>query len=166
MATKKKTAAGVIVAPLRRKKNAPHTAYSKEHPSPYAFQPGAPSANPGGKARLADVHISRSLRIVLADRAPDTVAEAMGLAKGASWSMCLARKLVYMAIKGDLMALREIRESTEGSRISADFNFTDGSAAPQLLEIVFVPSDGNGYPAPGQMIDGHVAPALPAEVSD
>ncbi|MGP8252719.1 MAG: DUF5681 domain-containing protein [Terracidiphilus sp.] len=164
--TKPKKVAGVSVVSKPRKKNAPRTAYSKEHPSPHAFQPGV-SGNPGGKARLVDAHLSRSLRIVLADRAPDAVAEAMNLPKGASWSMCLARKLVYMAVKGDLMALREIRESTEGSRISADFKFPEAGETSPLIELVFVSSDGDGHPAPGSIIEAKSAalPELP-DVSD
>jgi len=180
MSTKPKTAAGVSIASKLRKKNAPRTAYSKENPSPHAFQPGQ-SGNPGGKARLVDVHLSRSLRIVLADRAPDEVCTAMGLPTHSTWSLCLARKLVHMAVRGDLAALVEIRTATEGNRISADLSFLDGGEAPKILEVVFMESNGAGglrecdkamlardaTPAPpAEVINGHVVPELPAEVSD
>lgn len=171
MATKKKKkVAGVTVAPTKRKRVASRASYSKEHPSPYAFQPGQ-SGNPGGKPKLVDVHLSRSLRVVLADRAPDDIAKAFNLPKGASWSMCLARKLVYMAIKGDLMAWREIRESTEGSRISADFNLPDHGEAPPLISVCFVESNGQGglRECDKALMTSDVKPStleLPAEVSD
>ena len=157
----KKTVAGVAIASKPRKKNAPRTAYSKEHPSPHVFQPGQ-SGNPGGKARLVDVHLSRSLRIVLADRAPDDVCTALGLPTHSTWSLCLARKLVYMAVRGDLAALVEIRTATEGNKLSADLSFFDGGEAPPCITVVFQESDGDGRL---KIIDSTL-PELPAEVSD
>jgi hypothetical protein len=166
MATKKKTVAGVTIAP-KRKGKANSASFKKGAPNPHAFQPGE-SGNIGGKPKLIDAHLSRSLRIVLADRAPDAVCVAAGLPTHSTWSMCLARRLVYMAIKGDLSAWREIRESTEGSRLSADLSFHDGGEAPPVLQVVFVPSDGDGHPAPGQTIDSQTVlapvPVLPAKV--
>ncbi len=78
----------------------------------------------------------------------------------------MARKLVYMAIRGNLAALVEIRTATEGNKLSADFNFPEAGTVPPLIELCFVSSDGNGYPAPGQMIDSHAVPELPAQVTD
>jgi hypothetical protein len=102
----------------------------------------------------------------LASRAPDDVAAAFKLGKGASWSMCIARKLIFLAVHGDLGAVSEIRNFTESAHVSLDF--PDSSSPVPLIELVFVSSDGAGHPAPGQMIDGMLpAPLeLPAEVSD
>ena len=164
----KKTVAGVTIEPLKRKKNAPRTAYSKEHPSPHAVRPGQ-SGNPGGKARLVDVHLSRSLRIVLADRAPDDVCTSLGLPTHSTWSLCLARRLVYMAVKGDLAALVEIRTATEGNRLSADLSFLDATSPVPVVELRFLTSDGDGRPAREVSFEGYELPMpleLPAEVSD
>lgn len=164
---KSKTVAGVAVAPKPRKKNAPRTAYSKEHPSPHAFQPGMPSANPGGKPHHADALLSRSLRACLCDRAPDAVAEAMQCSKGASWSQCIAKKLVVMAVRGDLSAISEIRNFTESAHVSLDF--PDSTSPAPIFQLCFMESDGAGRlrPCDAAMVaaDAKLAPLeLPAEV--
>jgi len=122
--------------------------------------------NPGGKPKTEHL-LSKALRVALADRAPDAVAEALQLPKGASWGIVLARKLLVMAVRGDLAALVEIRTATEGTRSHTSMAFTDEDGnpqdGPQLIKIVFVESDGNGYPAPSSTIEGDAqSTALPA----
>ncbi len=157
--TKLKKIAGVAIEPARRKKNPPRTAFKKGGPNPHAFVAGNGSPNPGGKPRLVDHLLSKSLRVALCDRAPDEVAKSFNLPSGASWAQCIARKLIYMAVRGDLQACREIREATEGTRLHADLTFPDPSAAPPVISVVFLDSDGDGRPAPGMTIEAK--PALP-----
>ena len=45
--------------------------YSKEKPSPFAFQPGV-SGNPTGKSKVEDYQISKGLKVRLNTRAPDS----------------------------------------------------------------------------------------------
>jgi hypothetical protein len=156
--------AGVVVAPKARAKNPPRTAFRKGGPNPHAFVAGNGSPNPGGKPRTSDHLLSKSLRVALADHAPDEVCKAMNLPPHSSWSQCLARKLIYMAIRGDLASIAEIRTCTEGSRISADLSFPDPAAVPPLISLCFVESNGNGKPL-YDTPDG-MPLALPAEVSD
>jgi hypothetical protein len=147
MATKKKTAklktvAGVTIAPKRKKQGANRTSYSKARPSSHAFQPGE-SGNVGGKAHHADALLSRSLRVILANRAPNEVADAFKLPHGASWSQCIASKLIFLAVRGDLQAIAEIRNFTETSKMSMDLDFS-GGAMGVIPEIVFLESNGAG----------------------
>jgi hypothetical protein len=157
-----KKVAGIAIESKKRKRNPPRTAFKKGGPNPHAFVAGNGSPNPGGKPRTSDHLLSKSLRVALADHAPDEVCKAMNLPPHSSWSQCLARKLIYMAIRGDLASIAEIRTCTEGSRISADLSFQDPAAAPPIFELVFLESDGQGRPK-HTIID---APTLPAEVSD
>jgi Family of unknown function (DUF5681) len=153
--------AGVAVTTNKlRKKNPPRTAFKKGGLNPFAFQPGQ-SGNPGGKVKPTDHLLSKSLRVALADRASDDVCKALGLPIHSSWSQCLARKLVYMAIRGDLAAIAEIRALTEISKVHATIDTTDGGLPPPLFEVVFVDAV-DGRPAPGQVIDARPAAVLPA----
>ena len=137
---KKPTSVTVTIdAPRPRKKNLSRTAFKKGGPNPHAFVAGNGSPNPGGKPRLADHRLSRSLLVDLSSQAPDTVCDAMSLPRHSSWSQAVARKLIYLAVRGDLAAINEIRTCTEGSHISADFNFPDSSLPVPLIELVFVP---------------------------
>jgi hypothetical protein len=152
----------------KRKKRPPRTAYSKENPSPHAFKPGE-SGNPGGKAHHADALLSKSLRVALADRAPAEVTQGFNLPSTASWSQVIARKLLILAIRGDLQAVAEIRALTEVAKVHASLDVNDPGAAPPLIEICFVESNGDGRPAAGLIIDakpGSVSPALPGAATD
>jgi hypothetical protein len=167
MATKKpKTVAGVRIESKKRKHGAPRNAFKKGNT--LGFQPGAGSPNPGGKPHHADALLSRSLRVILADHAPDDVCKAMGLPTHASWSQCIARKLIYMAVRGDLQAIGEIRSLTESAHVALDLDFPGGMMIP-VPPIVFLQSDGNGRlsPADLKMVEADARPApleLPAEV--
>jgi hypothetical protein len=148
----------------KRTKTLARTAYSKENPSPHAFKPGE-SGNPGGKPRNVDQLLSKTLRVALCDRAPDEVAEGFHLPRGASWAQCLTRRLLIMAVRGDLQAMREIREATEGLKVHASLDVPDPNIPPPLFELVFIESNGDGRPASGITIEAESAtppPALPA----
>ena len=153
-----------VDAKKKRKKNPPRTAFKKGGPNPHAFQPGE-SGNPGGCKPKTDHLISRALRVALADRAPDAATEAVNLAKGASWAQVLARRLIHLAVRGDLTAMREIREATEGVHgtlgvygLGTPEGFNE---PPPLFEIVFVESDGAGHPAARVIDAASDSPALP-----
>ncbi len=152
----------VSVKPSTRKKTVPRSAYSKTNPSPNQFKPGQGSPNPGGKPRQFDHLLSRSLRVCLADRAPNAVAEQLNLNPGASWSQCLAHRLVHLAMRGDLTALQLIHAATEGSRTHVSFDPPDSADTPPIFELVFIESNGDGRPAPGVVIDAKPAGPLPA----
>jgi hypothetical protein len=127
------------------------------------FKPGE-SGNVGGKPHHMDALLSRSLRIALADRAPDEVCKALGLPAHASWAQCLARKLIVMAIRGDFAAMREIREATEGTRLHADLAILDPNETPPVITVIFQDSDGNGrvLGTPVEALLPHVLPSPPA----
>jgi hypothetical protein len=161
---KKATSLAVTIdATKKRKRRAPSTAYSRQHPSPHAFKPGE-SGNPGGKPRLMDHLLSQKLRVALCDRAPDAVCEALALPHHSSWAQCIARKLIYMAVRGDLQAMREIREATEGLKVHASLDLPDPDNAPPVFEVVFIEANGDGRPASGITIEAKSSapPALPA----
>jgi hypothetical protein len=163
--TKKKAPpkiAGVAVASKPRKKNPPRTAFRKGGPNPHAFVAGTGSPNPGGKVKSDTRLISKALLVALANRAPDEAAKALNLPKGSSWAQCLGQRLIHMALRGDLAAMDQIRQFTEGNRIHASVDFQDPGAAPPIIEIVFVDAV-DGRPAPGTTIDAQTAvpPALP-----
>jgi hypothetical protein len=158
----KKPAQAVVnvdIVPKKRKKPAPRSAFKPGNP--HAFKPGE-SGNPGGKPRLVDHLLSKTLRVALCDRAPDELAKSFALPSGSSWAQCIARKLIYMAVRGDLQAMREIREATEGTRVHASIDFPDPADVPPVILVEFVSSDGNGKPAPGITIEANSTPQPPA----
>jgi len=125
----------------------------------HAFRPGQ-SGNRSGKPKDARRLISKSLRAQLPDRAPDEIASKLGLGRGASWAMCIARMLLYKAATGSVEAAREVRESVEGSRVNNSLQLLDEDGSPAKvpdLKIVFV--------SPQQSSQGHyldrTTPALP-----
>lgn len=127
-----------------RKRNPPSTAFKPGNS--FRFQPGV-SGNPSGKAKNELRLVSRALREQLNLRAPDAVARTNGLAKGASWAQCVAASLLHSAARGDVAAVREIREHTEGSRSRHEFGAESESYNVRpIVEVVFVESDGNGHP--------------------
>jgi hypothetical protein len=135
--TVKKIAGVAVVPPPPRKKRLSSTVFKPGNS--HRFAKGV-SGNPEGcKPHTGrDALLSRSLRVSLSDRAPDSVAEAMQCSKGASWSQCIAKKLIVMAIRGDLGAISEIRNFTESAHVALDLDFPV-SKTPQLFELVFVP---------------------------
>jgi hypothetical protein len=159
----KKYVVSAEAKPLR-KKTAPRSAFKPGNP--HVFKPGQ-SGNPGGRPKGSESRlISKALLAYLGDRAPNEVATACGLPFGASWAQCMAKRLITLALRGDVSAMREVREATEGNRIRADLNFPDPADAPKLVEIVFLESDGAGRPAlPIIEAQSSAAPALPAETS-
>lgn len=132
----------VNIEPAARKRNPPKTAYSKENPSPHAFQPGV-SPNPGGRAGSKPRLLSRALKARLDCRAPDAVAASLKVPRGSSWATVLAQALVVQAIKGDVSASRMIAEYSEGPPAQKlAFGFGDGEEGGghggPALQIVFV----------------------------
>jgi hypothetical protein len=108
-----------------RKKVISPTAFSKENPSPIAFKPGV-SGNPSGRTKDEHRLLSRSIRAQLSARAPDEVCLHFKLPRRSSCSQCLAAALVKMALRGDINALREIREAPEGPKSAFQFGAPDG----------------------------------------
>jgi hypothetical protein len=161
----------VSVAPTKPRSNSSSTKFSKGNE--HRFEPGV-SGNPGGKPKSSEARLlSKAMRVQLSWRAPNEVATQLGLEPGASWAQCISMRLIRLAIReGDVSAMRELREATEGTRSHASMAFTDEDGNPQdtppLIELVFVQSDGNGYPVPGYSIDGKPAmpSALPAATRD
>jgi hypothetical protein len=137
-----------------RKKNPPRTAFKKGGPNPHAFVAGNGSSNSGGKPRQRDHLLSKTLCIALADRAPDAVTDGMNLPRGSSWSQCLVRRLIIMAVRGDLQAIKEIREATEGTRTHMSLDLPDPDSVLPVIQIEFVSSDGDGRPS-ASFIEAH-----------
>jgi hypothetical protein len=77
--------------------------------------------------------------------------------------MCIARRLLIMAVRGDLSAVQLIHAATEGTNSKISIDFPDADNVPPLFEIVFV-SAVDGRPAPGITIEAESAAplALPA----
>jgi hypothetical protein len=70
----------------------------------------------------------------------------MKLPKGASWSACLARRLINLALRGDLEAMRLIAHAT-GDLHNNVHIFDESITDRPIIEIVFV--DGiDGRPTP------------------
>ena len=169
MAPKKKTKTKkfvVAVEPKARKKNPPRTAFApgNEH----RFEKGV-SGNPGGKPKGDTRLLSKAMRVQLAWRAPDEVALQLGLPAGSSWAQCISMRLIRLAIRdADVSAMRELREATEGTRQRFELFDDDGNPqeTPQLIELVFLESDGNGRPAPGSLIEGTARSTAPPALPD
>ena len=164
MTKKKDTPAAIEIVKKPRKKNPPRTAFRKGGPNPHAFKPG--ENNPGGKPKVGNDLLSRSLRIALADRCSDELCRAVGAPRHSSFSQVLASRLLHLAMRGDLGAMKEIREATEGSHSRVDVRGLldqDISDVP-VIELRFIDSDGDGHPAPGVTIDA--VPTTPRALPD
>jgi hypothetical protein len=144
------------IEPKARKKNPPRTAFKKGEPNPHAFRPGV-SPCPGGKPKSQEQRLlSHTLRIQLAWRAPDKVARALGLPRGASWSMVLAQSLLRRATAGDLQAAQLIVTTTEGTKSRIDF-FAESDVPRNQVTVVFEESDGDGHRRLPTTLDGFIA---------
>lgn len=153
----------VEVAKKPRRKNPPRTAFKKGENNGHQWQPGQ-SGNPTGKHRASDNRMSKKLLIDLGSRAPDEICHRLSMPTRSSWGQCLSRRLLLLAMAGDLMAFRELREWTEGSRVDLHgFGTFDHDApdVPPLLEIVFVDGfDGR----PKEPVTIEATPELPETV--
>ena len=133
----------------RKKKSANSTSFKPGNQ--YRFPEGT-SGNVGGKPKEHRL-LSKSLRAMLSDPAPLAVAEAFGLGRNASWSQCIAARLVRQAVSGDLDAARLIGILSEGANPRTRLYFDDDEPVdrnaplpPPLFQVVFVESDGEGRP--------------------
>jgi hypothetical protein len=153
-----------VEPPAERKKTVPRSAYSATNPSPYAFEAGGPSPNPGGRAGSKSRLLSRALKARLDTRAPDSVASAFQLGRGASWAQVLSAALVTQAVKGDTQAARMVAEYTEPlPKQLFGFDSDDGESSPRLVvEFVQSESDKARDVAAGKIIDQNVAPRDPS----
>jgi len=138
----------------RKKRTANSTSFKPGNQ--YRFSEGT-SGNVGGKPKEHRL-LSKSLRAMLSDPAPMAVAEAFGLGRNASWSQCIAARLVRQAVSGDLDAARLIGVISEGAHPRArlfddePIDYNAPLPAP-LYQIVFVESDGQGRPKQPPLID-------------
>ena len=154
-----------IVQKPRTKRGAPKNAFQKGNQ--LGFKPGAGSPNPGGKPRHHEARISKYLLREFADRAPDNLCKQLQLPTRSSWGRCLARRLMFQALGGDVTAYRELLAWTEAkgrlNLFDDDFAPRDPNAPlpPPLFEVVFVESNGDGRPKEPPVIDA-AASALPA----
>lgn len=133
----------IEIAPsVPRKRNPPRTAFktANEH----SFRPGE-SGNPSG-GRRKDEHrlVSKALKVQLNNRAPDKVAQAMQLPRGASWAQCLAASLIRRSVAGDMSAASLVVQTIEGTR--SQLELISESERPREVTIVFEDSDGDGRP--------------------
>lgn len=147
-----------IILPPERKRTVPSNAFQPGNK--FAFVKGK-SGNPGGEGRPRDPYrlVSKALRHQLNTRATNEAAMDAGLEPGASWSQVIAAVLLRLAAKGDIAAVREIREFTEGSRGKLEITGADGEPLqPPALNIVVVPHTG----ASRMQRPQPVAPRLPA----
>lgn len=159
----KKTRIEMVNKP--RKKNPPRTAFKKGEENPHAFKPGE-SGNPGGKPKEHRL-LSKALRMHLANRAPDSVCEALNLPHHSSWAQCVGMRLIRLAITSiDTNAIRAVHEISEGSRSRLEIVDESDACFPSM-EIVFVESDGNGRPHRYSAIESSVdeTRALPQETA-
>ena len=141
----------VSLEPKVKRRTVPSSAFKKGNA--HAFKPGV-SGNPSGRPKSSEHIVSRALRIQLGQRAPNEIVLQLGLSPGASWGMCVSSALLHAAARGDVQAAREIREATEGHRSQFGLIDDDGNM-PSPIEIIFVPTGGDGRPRP--------APVLPTE---
>lgn len=128
-----------IILPPERKRTVPSNAFQPGNK--FAFVKGQ-SGNLGGEGRPRDPYrlVSKALRHQLNTRATNEAAIDAGLEPGASWSQVIAGVLLRLAAKGDIAAVREIREFTEGSKGKLEITGPDGEPLqPPSLNIVIVP---------------------------
>lgn len=74
------------------------------------FQPGSK----GGPGRPKKRPISEAYDSYLKTEVPEKVRVAMGLPKGAIWAEAIACAMAREAVKGNVVAAKEMREGTEG----------------------------------------------------
>jgi hypothetical protein len=158
-----------IESPTERKRNAPRTAYSKENPSPHSFASGV-SGNPGGKPMHHRL-LTRALRARLDTRAPDKVAQALGLPRRASYAQVLSATLVNHALRGDMNAVRTIFEYTEGApkqslALGFDPDFDDADEAGPRLVVQFVSPEYQELTQVGLCPASEVRPELLPSATD
>ena len=137
-----------------RKRVIPRSAFQagNEH----RFRPGE-SGNPsGGRPKDENRLLSKALKVQLANRAPDKVAKALSLPRGASWSQCISMVLIRSAVRGDLAAAREIREATEGVRSRLELVDESVMERPPITVVFEESIDGRLRRLPST-IDGRLA---------
>jgi hypothetical protein len=152
---RKKFAVELISPP--RKKSVPRSAFKKGERTPHQWTPGT-SGNPSGRAKSDTRLLSRGLRAALPCRAPAAFCRSVGLPPTSSWSQVIVESLLRAGAKGDIAAIREIREATEGSRSRVDLVSNETDAPPRLIEVVFVESDGDGRPRRYSSIEENLTP--------
>jgi hypothetical protein len=133
-----------------RKRNAPRTAFRKGEPNPHAFKPGV-SPNPGGRPKDGLRLVSKALRVQLAGRATNEIAQAVGLDPGASYAQVLAQVVLRLGMRGDLTAIKLAVELSEKTKV--EMEELSGGVSGSLFNIVFVESDGNGKPLHSSTIE-------------
>lgn len=111
--------------PAAREKRKPNSgSFSKERPSPNAFEPGQ-SGNPGGKPREYRA-LARALRADGAGRAEDALCDHLGLPRGSSRIQAQSRRIWR------LMNYGEPSIALEASKFYAQLN---GENAPSKLAL-------------------------------
>ena len=142
--SKTKQAASITIIPPVRKKTVPRSAFKKGERTPHQFVPGQ-SGNVSGKSKDDTRLISRHLRAALPCRCPDAVATGLELPLGSSWAQAVSMALLRASVSGDISAIRELREYTEGSRQRLQFEDEFGEPLQRpLLNVHFVTSNGQG----------------------
>jgi len=115
----------------QKKRRVPSTAYSTEHPSPNAFQPGQ-SPNPGGKPSGYRA-LARALRISGAGRAPNAECDVLGLPHGSSKIQVAAERIVHTMRRGT--PSEQLQACELFARLTGEF-------APTRLALGFDPDMG------------------------
>lgn len=154
----------VSTAKPERKRTVPKSAFKKGEPNPHQFKPGESGRTRAKKPNVPDDRrlVSRALRVQLPSRAPDDVCRSLHMPLRSSWAQCLAKSLMIAALRGDVSAVREIYQMTEGSRFKFNVEgFASGDEGTEglpLVEVHFVapPPNPDG-------IDDHNVIDMPAE---
>lgn len=141
---KKKQEIIVSTAKPQRKKTVPKTAFKKGNT--FGFKKGESGRTRKAKDTPPDDMrlVSRALRVSLGHRAPDERAKMVGLKPGSSWAQIVAQALMLKASEGDVQAIREVREGSEGGRnfgIGVGIHLGDagepGSEQTPMLRVIF-----------------------------
>jgi len=129
----------------------------------HRFAPGV-SGNPSGRSAASERRlISRALHNQLAHRAPDKVAQRFNLPAGSSWAQCVSMSLIFSAIRGDIMAVREIRDAV-GDVDGPALGFEPANVGSSQVVVQFV-SAGSNQPQNGEpniMVHDAIAVELPS----